>query len=148
MPQVRLIVCEQNSDWIVALRWTLGPASRLLVETHSPEEFWQSLARYPASLLAWEVTDANIAEVCKGLTQLRHSFPLARGVVLVARANGDLVWPAREAGAVHAAVSTRGLECLASLFARHCASIPQPVHDFRQRIWSRLPWLDEDKPCP
>jgi hypothetical protein len=140
MPRNRLIVCEQAHRWTVALRWILEPTKFDIVAVRQMTECWQRLVERPVSLIAWELDESNAADVLTGLPRLKRDFPSARAIVLLDRDAAHLEWLAREAGAVHACVSTRALEPIASIFARHQAAVPEAGSGFREAIWRRLPW--------
>ena len=136
----RLIVCEREGRWAVALRRDLPRPEVLLHETRSVEECWEALARWPASFVVVELTRANATAVLERMAWLERDFPLAGVAVVADRALGFCEWLIREAGAVHFTVSPRGLGPLGCLAVRHLDAAPPLRRPLTERIWASLPW--------
>ncbi len=138
----RLIVCERDGHWAVALRRTRAPESGRILQTRSLAECWAELATRPASFVAVELTNENRDSLLDRLVRLQHQFPLARAAVVADRRLGEYEWLMREAGAVHVECSPRRSDILAQLAARHLAHAPVPRQSTTERLWAGLPWRE------
>ncbi len=136
----RLIVCERDGHWAVALRRTLAPQWGRILQTRSLPECWTELATRPASFVVVELTNENTDGLLDRLVRLQHQFPLARAVVVADRRLAEYEWLMREAGAVHFECSPRRSDIVARLAARHLAHAPVPAQSATQRLWAGLPW--------
>lgn len=136
----RLIVCEHDSRWAVALRRELGDAGIRIHQTRSVSDGWQVLQSAPASFVVVEATISNLANLLRPMASLGRDFFRARLAVVSQACLKSHEWSLREAGAVHVAYSTRDAGQLAAIVLRHFAALPPPRQTFRQRIWSSLPW--------
>src|SRR4051812_24719457 len=109
MSSPRLIVCEQTGRWAAALqRETTGPHIRV-VETRSRAECEERLVETPNSLVALEMTAANLDATLGWLADAGRRFPAARAIVLADRGLEPYELLAREAGAIHFTTSPREL---------------------------------------
>ncbi len=136
----RLIVCERDGHWAVALRRTLAPEWGRILQTRSLAECWAELATRPASFVAVELTNENIDDLLDRLVRLPHQFPLVRAAVLADRRLDEYEWLMREAGAIHFECSPRRSDILAQLATRHLTHAPGPAQSTTQRLWAGLPW--------
>ncbi len=136
----RLIVCERDGSWSVALRCELAEAGVRVWECRSLAEAWEALAKTPAAFVIAEATRENLDGLLRQMAWFSRDFPQARIAVVAPRNMARFQWLVREAGAVHFLVSPRQLSSLAALATRHLASVPQPPQTMVQRIWASLPW--------
>lgn len=139
----RLIVCERSGSWALALRRELTAGFRIR-PTRSLAETWETLEQAPASFLVLELTAGLAEALLARLLRLDREYPLARAAVVADRGLSAYEWLLRQAGAVHFACSPRRLAPLAAVARRHLAAAPQPDRDAVERIWSGLPWGDND----
>ena len=136
----RLIVCERDGHWAVALRRALAPEWGRILQTRSLPECWAELATRPASFVVVELTNENRDGLLDRLVRLQHKFPLARAAVVAERRLAQYEWLMREATAVHFECSPRRSDLVAQLAARHLAHAPVPTQSTTQRLWAGLPW--------
>jgi hypothetical protein len=136
----RLIVCERDGHFAVALRRELPRPEIRVLETRSVDECWEALARWPASFVVVELTRTNATALLERMVWLERDFPLARVAVVADRALGFCEWLLREAGAVHFTVSPRRFGPLGCLAVRHLDAAPRPRLSLPERIWASLPW--------
>ena len=136
----RLVVCERNGRWAVALRRQLPEPRVRVFQTRSLPECWEMLVPWPASLLVVEATRTNVGDLVERMGALGRRFPLARVAVVAERGLADCQWLLREAGAVYFTESPRRLAPLADLAVRHLAAAPQRALGLQERIWASLPW--------
>ena len=112
MRAARLIVCEKSSLWADALRRETDLA---VYETRSLAACWRELSDWPHSLLVLELTAANGELLIRRLADLNREFAGAAAVVVTGRRLYEVEWLAREAGALHFAVSPRCMGPVARL---------------------------------
>src|SRR5689334_17982593 len=100
MSNCKLIVFEKTSHWAAALRLHLKSQPPRLVETRSWADCRAVLDAAPASLVAVEVTTANLEAALEWMQALLRQYPLCRIAAMAAweEAAGDLLL--REAGAI------------------------------------------------
>jgi hypothetical protein len=139
------IVCEQTGRWAAAVRGTLARRGRglpggALRETRNLDECDRMLARWPASLVAIEVTPGNFPMRLRWLAGLESRFHRARAVVFSQLELAEADWALREAGAMAVARSFRGLPVVVVLAERHLARAPRPAVGITQEILAGLPW--------
>jgi hypothetical protein len=139
MPHARLIICEKNGRWAVALRREIAGKCRVF-ETRSLEECWEELAKCPASWLVLEASETNVEPLAGRLANLGRDFAGARAMICGERNMAPWEWLLREAGAVHAVFSPRELAPAARMALCHLAQAPEPQRSFREHVWDRLPW--------
>ncbi len=136
----RLIVCERDGHWAVALRRGLAPESGKILQARSLPQCGAELETRPASFVAVELTNENLDDLLDRLVRLQHQFPLARAAVVADRRLGEYEWLMREAGAVYFECSPRRSDIVARLAARHLAHAPVPTQSTTERLWAGLPW--------
>lgn len=142
MKHSRFVVCERTSDWAVALRWALADSRVRVYETRSWADCRQELADSPASLLALEMGQHNVADVGRWLVELGWCFPRSAAVVLTSRELSHCQWALREAGALHVVISRRDLSQVSRLVIRFLDVAAQTDRDFSSTLLDRLPWSD------
>jgi hypothetical protein len=139
----RLIVCEREGRWAVALRRELVESGVRVWETRSLADCWEMLSGAAASFLVIELTKGNADAVVRRLLRLPREFPQARAAAVGARGLVGYSCLLREAGAVEFVASPRRLGLLSRMACRHLASVPPPSQSLAQRIWAGLPWTRE-----
>lgn len=138
----RLIVCERDGHWAVALRRELAGLGVRVWETRTADDCRRELADSPASFVVLQMA-RNPVDTLHILDYLVREYPAARFVVVVERLQAAFEWPAREAGAVHFLCSPRRLGPLARMACRHLAQVPPPQKNMAERIWASLPWNEK-----
>ena len=146
--RARLIVCEREGRWAVALRRELPVHGVRVHETRSVAECWEMLARRPASFVVAELTRSGAEALLEQMAWLQRDFPGARVAVVAERPLASCEWLLREAGAVHFTVSPRELGPLACLAVRHLEVAPPPQWTLAERIWADLPWEPPERLRP
>lgn len=136
----RLIVCERNGSWTVALRSELAKSGVRIWECRSLPEAWEALTQTPAAFVIAEATQANLEDLLRRMAWFSRDFPQARIGVAAPRDMARCQWLLREAGAVSFIATPRQLTSLARLATRHLANVPQPPQTMVQQIWASLPW--------
>jgi hypothetical protein len=142
MRNARLILCEKNGIWAVALRRELAGTGIRVYETRSRDECRDELAESPASFLGLELTSENIDDVYHFVMVSRDKFPHSRAVVLGLCGTELFECAMREAGVIHATFSPRHLGTVAILVQRHLYARPENGSSLRESIFARLPWGD------
>jgi DNA-binding NtrC family response regulator len=102
----------------------------------------RALSDAPASIVAIELTMANVGDVLDLLTRIPRDYPHARVIVVARRLLRRYEWLMREAGAVQFVTTPRDLRNVARLVARHLARSPRQPASTTERIWAELPWSD------
>lgn len=145
MSMCRLIVCEKTSRWATALRSAL--ASELagqpppIAETRSLSQAEAALCASPASLVAFEITAANLAAALDFLDRARRQFSSAQFVALLPADKTAAAPLLREAGAIDVATSVFEANRVARLTRRHFALAPTaPQQTISALLTQRLPW--------
>ena len=146
MPAARFILCERTGKWVVALRRALSASGPRVFETRHLDDCWKEVVACPASMVAVEVTAANLPHVTTWLRQFSHRFCHAQAVVLGARGLESSEWLLREMGAVHVVFSPRDMTSLIRVVRRHVAGHPAGERSPRQLVWQRMPWADGEVP--
>ena len=136
----RLIVCERDGHWAVALRRELPSPGVRVYETRSVPQCWEMLAGHPASFVVAELHPAHAKALLERMVRLERDFPLVRVAVVAGRSLAGCEWLMRESGAVHFTCSPRQLGPLARLACRHLDQAPKPPRDLIERLWESLPW--------
>ena len=136
----RVIVCERQGKWAVALRRELAAESVCLSETRTLSDSWELLRQSPASFLVLELTPTNVDPLLAGMLALQSDFPLARAAVVADRRLAAYEWLAREAGAVGFLTSPRELAPFAQAIVRHLRQAPKPRLSLVEQFWAELPW--------
>ena len=145
----RLILCEESSRWAAAFHRALRTrasryAAMRLHEVKTLGECFDALRRAPASVLAVEVSAANAVELAGRLATLPLWFPRAKLIVLGRLVRGEQEWRWRELGAVHVVSTTRSVTAAIALAERHVRLWPESEEGWKQRLWRRLPWHDDE----
>jgi hypothetical protein len=143
MPQASLLVCERTDRWAVALRRALDRGRNFrftLRELRSLAGCGAQLATEPASLVAVEVTAANLDAVLAALVTWQRRYPRCRLVALADESLAPAEHLLREAGAVAVLHSTREALRAVSMIERHAASSSTDNLPLQQAILGRLPW--------
>jgi hypothetical protein len=159
----RLIVCERNGRWAVALRRELTASGVRVWETRTLAGCREELEQSPASFVVLEVA-GDLPGLLRFLVRQSQDFPAARLAAVAAKGErgerreergekqgaplpsplsplpSPLPWLLREAGAVHFVDSLRQVGPLARLACRHLAQVPPPQQSLTERIWANLPW--------
>ena len=135
----RVIVCERQGWWTVALRGYLS-ADVPLVETRTVASAWRLLAETPAAFVVAELCRANADALLDRLARQERDFPLVRVAVVADRSLAAWEWLVREAGAVHFTTSPREAAVLADMARRHLDQLPRPKKSLEEAIWDMLPW--------
>ena len=147
MANCRLIVCEKSSRFGPALRRESANSGLQVVETRSLAGCEDALAQSPQSLIALEVTTANLESVIGFLLSLNKRYPHAAAAALVQ--NGpmaqDLDNLLSEAGAIAMIGSVVEAPELARMALQKLAQQKNtdPSHGERtitEFVADRLPW--------
>lgn len=139
------IVCARTGKWAAAIRTGLDrcvdrPRGQRVWETRNLEGCQQGLCRWPASLVAIEVTRTRFSTAIDWIAALEHGFPQARAAVFSQLDLPAADWALREAGAVCIARSLRELEPMIRLAIRHLQRAPTRDPGIAKRILAGLPW--------
>lgn len=140
MPTACLIVCEKTGRWAAAFRRALAGHSQALSETRSLAHCGRELADSPASVVAIEITPANLEAVCQEMLAWSHHYPAARLLALAERGLETAEVLLREAGALDVLFSTRDVPAASRLVVRRLALAPVPALPWREALQNRLPW--------
>ncbi len=135
----RLIVCERDGRWAVALRRELAGAGVRVWETRTLDDCRRELIASPASFVVVQL-GRDVVETLRFVARQARDFPAACLAVAAKRAQADIEWPAREAGAMHFLCSPRRAGLMARIACRHLAQVPPPHQSMSARIWAGLPW--------
>ena len=136
----RLIVCEKTNRWAMALRAALGRSPLQVVETRGLTACDAALAEAPASLVAIEITAANLEPAVDFVVQAGRRFPRALFVALVAEETADSERLMQEAGAVDVIGSVLNAPRVARVARRHFALAPPQELDVHELVRQRMPW--------
>lgn len=98
------------------------------------------LARWPASLVAVELSGDRFGETLAWLSRLERRHPKARAVVLGLPEATELRAVLLEAGALCLVDSPRRLEELAELARRHWENLPHSPVSVTEQTLAELPW--------
>jgi len=135
-----LILCEKTSRWAAAFRTALRDSRPQIIETRSIAGCQAVLEESPASLVAIEITPANLEAAIEFVAQCSGRVPRAAAVALMASELSSAALLFREAGALDVATSVLDAPRLAKLVRRHFKQAPQPALSIRQLAAERLPW--------
>jgi len=141
MSKPGVITCERRGLWAAGMRRHLPEDIRLRETRHLPDCLIE-LQTTPQSLVAVELTPANVERVLAFVVEVERRFPLARVIVVAERGMESHEWLLREAGAMHFTTSPREPETLARLAVRHAAQTPLPRTTLMKQIWDLLPWAE------
>lgn len=136
----RLIVCEKTNRWATALRTALGRSPLQVAESRSLAGCESALAEAPESLVAVEVTPANLDQAVDFVVHTGRRFPRALVVALLAEEAESAERLMQEAGAVDVIGSVLDVPRIARLARRHYAAAPPPELDFHELVRQRMPW--------
>ncbi|HEY2410731.1 MAG TPA: hypothetical protein VGI40_00730 [Pirellulaceae bacterium] len=145
MTNCRLILCEKTAHFAPAVRRELaGNSPRLvrtrIVETRSLPGCEAALAESPESLLAIEVTAANLESVIGFLARLKGHYPRAVAVVLLTAETQEAETLLAEAGAIAVFRSVLDAPALARLAQRKSAITSPTDLSLPEFVADRLPW--------
>ncbi len=128
--------------WAAHLRLVLGESSRSVYACRTSEACDEALERWPASMLAIELTADRLEATLAWLAEQLRRRPAVRAVALAAPDLRNAAAVIRESGAVDIAFGPRHLRDVAALSQRHLAQAAEPELGLRERIRTRLPWGD------
>lgn len=140
MTNCRLILCEKTGHFAPAVRRELANNSPRIVETRSLSGCEAALAESPESLVAIEVTAANLESVIDFLAHFSHRYPRASFIALLTAETEAAETLLAEAGAVSVFRSILDAPALAHLAKRKslgASPIDLSLPDF---VAQRLPW--------
>ena len=140
MPRSSLILCERTGRWAVAFRRALGGRCTAVKESRSLAACAAHLVEQPASVVAVEVTAANLERVLAAVPAWQRRHPQCRFVALLAEELAAAEELLREAGAVDVLHRAREVPQAAKLVVRHLDAAPADDVPLEQAIVSRLPW--------
>jgi hypothetical protein len=140
MSDCRLIICEKTNHWASVLRWQLGTRQPQVVETRSLPGCEAALVDAPVSLVAVEVTTANLEAVLDFLARATRRFSRAAFIVFLAPEGEPAAAMFREAGAVDAITSVLQVPRVARLARRHHSLAPKRESTFQEFATERMPW--------
>ena len=139
-PASRLILCEEQNNWAIAIIRKQRQIQPLLCETRSTGQLWDALEVSPNSLVGIELTVTNFDAVLNTLIRLSSHYPKAVAIILTSRRLQGYEAVLRQAGAIDFLVSTRRLPILLATADRHFKRTPSIPASQIQPIWQRLPW--------
>ena len=122
MSSPHLIVCEKSGRWAVAFRRALGGEARQMIEVRSILSCETMLAQHPTSIIAIEITAANLDTLVAAVPGWLRSFPHCRVLALAEADLASAETLLREAGAVAVLHSTREAPAACRLIERHIVS--------------------------
>lgn len=146
MTHAQVILCEKSGRWAAALRRALGKQLVPMAETRSIAQCGAALRSAPASLVALEVTSANLDAALGLIVHARREDSAARIVVLLDAGAESAESLLREAGGMDVLLTPRDASRLAGLAVRHLALAPRQELGLRQQIAERLPWKRSQTP--
>jgi hypothetical protein len=135
----RLVVCERDGSWAVALRRELAEAGLRVWETRTLAACQAMLAESPASFAVLELTP-QIEEILDCIENWQAEFPQFRFAIAADRSLAHYRWLMQEAGAADFIYSLRNVGRLAQTACRHLAQVPPLLQSLTERIWANLPW--------
>lgn len=138
----RLIVCERDGRWAVALRRELSGSGVRVWETRTADDCRRELTASPNSFVLLQMA-RNPIDTLRMLELFSREYPTAGFAVAGKRSQAAFEWPAREAGAAHFLCSLRRVGILSRMACRHLAQVPPPQRSMTERIWASLPWGDK-----
>ena len=145
MQTARVIVWEATGGWAAHLRralgeMALGEASKWISECRTRQACEEMLDRWPASLVAVEVTADHFEDMLGWLADNGRRRPAARAVVFAAGGLREAEAALRESGALEIAFSPRHLQKVADVSCRHIARAASADLNLRERVMAELPW--------
>jgi hypothetical protein len=145
MSACRLIVFEKTSHWAVVLRAELAGKPPRLVEVRSWADCQAAVSQSLFSLVAIEVTAANVEAAVERVVWLTREHPNCRVAALLAPEFCEAEplaaeWLVREAGAIEAICSVLEVPRLARLASRLAARAPRRSQSIEEFIADRIPW--------
>jgi hypothetical protein len=140
MSAPRLIICEKTSRWATALRRALSDNPVQIAEARSIALCELALAESPTSLVAIEITTANLSAVLELVSRIRIEFSQARIVALLAPELAPAEAIFREFGAIDVATWTHEAERIARLVRVYVDSAPRENLSMSELIAERMPW--------
>lgn len=139
-PLTRLVLCEQQNDWAIAIVRAQRRLRPVLCETRSLCQMSDALELSPRSFLGIELTATNFESILTTLINISRNYPQAVAVILSSRHLRRYEAVLRQAGAIDFLVSTRRLPTLLEMINRHF-NLHAPVpSSSAQSVWQRLPW--------
>lgn len=141
----RLLVWERRGWWTAQLRLLWPGASDEIAEYRSFQQCHDELACRPASILAWEIEQREIAEVATALQRVRRDDCTARVLGLMRRPCRAAAALVRELGCEYVATGRGGVATCVRLARRHLELVPKPPETIRTAIWNQLPWRRYEK---
>ena len=136
----RLIVCEKTNRWASALRAALCRSALVVTETRSLVGCESALAEAPDSLVAVEVTAANLDQAIDFVVLTGRRFPGALVVALLTEEAAVAERLMQEAGVVDVIGSVLDVPRIALLARRYYAAAPPRELDFYELVRQRMPW--------
>ncbi len=136
----RLIVCEKTNRWATALRAALGRSPLQVVETRGLAGCATALADAPASLVAVEVTAANLDQAVEFVVQTGRRFPRVLVVALLTEETASAERLVQEAGAVDVIGSVLDAPRIVRVARRHYSLAPPAELGFVELVQQRMPW--------
>jgi hypothetical protein len=136
MTAFKLVVCERTGHWAGALRKELP----LFTEVRSLTACGQLLESAPLSLVALEVTEANLGQSRDFVLMVGERFPQAAVVALLTTEVLDAERLFREAGTVDVIGSVLDMPRLARLARRMSARTSDVEMSLGELIDQTLPW--------
>ncbi len=141
MKTPEVILGERTGIWAAAMLRNMPNGVRL-VQTRTRAECLRQVALAPTSLVALELTRANLADVVALTRDITAAHPWSAVVVLAAPELAVCEPLMREAGALHVVASPRELEGWRQTVTKHFGRIPMSAGEFAESIWDSLPWSD------
>lgn len=143
MGKGRFLICERSGRWAAALRRAAHDTDPRGREIRSLDDCWRELTASPTSLVAVEVTIANVERVVRWIRRVESAFPRAHVVAVGERELEPTQWLLRDAGARHAVFSPRQLASLARMARRYLTGNAAGEED-SPWPWAgaRLPWSE------
>jgi hypothetical protein len=140
MTNCRLIFCEKATHFAPAMRRELAGSSPRVVETRSLAECEAALAESPESLLAIEITAANLESVIDFLTRMNRCYPRSATLVLLTADTESASTLLAEAGAIAHFQSVLDAPAMARLAQRKSATASPGELSLSEFVADRLPW--------
>ena len=135
-----LILCEKTSRWAAALRTVRSASQPQIIETRSIAGCQAALDESPTSIVAIEVTAANLDAAVEFVARCSLRLPHAAVIALLRTELSPVTLLLREAGALDVATSVLDAPRLARLIRRHVEQTPHPAPTVYELAAERLPW--------
>jgi hypothetical protein len=136
-----VILWERTGIWATAMSRQLSDDVPL-VQVRGHDECLRELAAAPASVVALELTVANLAQMADLCGEIVARYPYAAAVVLGTPELANCDPLVREAGALHYFASPRELAGWRQTVLNHIERIPTGAGDIAESVWHSLPWSD------